>query len=176
MNWLYDLSDRIIKNYDLHDLPTLVLHHVGHEESFGLKKAAYFIDNPDFNHFQGIAGFTTSECKLHHPTLWKSPTSFNENKKTARFHKSVEQFADESLSKKSKISPESKLKKIAKELGLTSFDFFSWTLKYGNTAFLLFESGKKLSKQEKELLEHAVSYLSFCPTNRRSVQKDKTPW
>ena len=54
---LSHLPKKIVALEGLEHTPSFVLHELCNESAFNLSKAAFFIDNPDFNHFKGIAGF-----------------------------------------------------------------------------------------------------------------------
>ena len=55
---LADLPKRMVPLYDLEaigNIPEFVLHDLCHEDCFNLKKAAFLVDNPDFDSLQGVA-------------------------------------------------------------------------------------------------------------------------
>ena len=82
---LSTLPQKILSLHGRADLAEFVLRDLCHERCFNLKKAAFFIDNPDFNHLKGIAGFCHEEnpncikCPMN--TGCKSRPSFKSEKK-----------------------------------------------------------------------------------------------
>ncbi len=65
------IPTRILKNHDLHGLSSLLLHHLSSDECFNLSKAAYFVDNPDFDQLVGVAGFARDEAAQC--DIWDQP-------------------------------------------------------------------------------------------------------
>ena len=53
-----------------------VLHCLCSEDCFNMPKAAYFVDNIDFNCLKGIAGYNHLE-KYKEPGIWSKPENFS---------------------------------------------------------------------------------------------------
>ena len=70
---LSKLPHRILQNYHLAALSEIILHELGHKDCFDFKRAVYLVDNPDFDHLVGVAGFCNGECKHHKSDLWDCP-------------------------------------------------------------------------------------------------------
>ena len=94
---LLGLPHKILSHHEIEALAPIVLHELGHVNPFGLTKACYFIDNPDFDCLRGVAGYNKEECFNHKDDVWEDPHSFALDMKDAPYHKQMLQFADKSL-------------------------------------------------------------------------------
>ncbi|OGB83970.1 hypothetical protein A3F66_00430 [candidate division TM6 bacterium RIFCSPHIGHO2_12_FULL_32_22] len=158
---LGNLPMRMVSLYDLGSvgsIPEFVLHDLCHEDCFNLKKAAFLVDNPDFDLLKGIAGFSREErFKENH---WDNPDNFNNHMANSDFNKKVKSFCEQSYKKKNKNN----LENVARELNLQNPEFKTWPLKHYNHGFLLYE---KAAEMEDEIFDHnfvsSLHILSFCP-------------
>ena len=151
------LPHKILQNHESHALSQLVLHELGHEPCFGLKRAVYLFDNPDCDHLQGVAGFCKDECHLHGTDLWGDVHAFGDHMKDAQFHNTVRQFEKNSITHDNK-----QVHALAQDLGIEKPQFFSWITRHGNHGLLLFEPGRKLDAFGYGLLKNAAGLLSLC--------------
>ncbi len=163
-NHLSSLVGKVLKYHDVDELPRMVLHELGHDHCFGLKKAVYLVDNPDFNHLAGVGGFCSKECCHHKKDMWQNPHMFKEDMKNAQFYNDVKSFLHDSLKRKDiDLNSAKDLKELGKKLGLQDPHFFSWNMKHGNHGILLFEqSDKNICEWRKGLLQNTAAILSFC--------------
>lgn len=167
---------KILKHHEADGLADLVLHDLCHDDCFDLKKAIYLVDNPDFDHLLGVAGFHCNECKLHKQDLWENPYSFISDMKDAQFHNHVKTILQGSLKRKDiDLGSTNDVKDLAKILGINSPDFLHWDLKHGNHGLLIFEApGRsnnevgvsdkfdKSSNWRKNLFSNIIPLLGFC--------------
>jgi len=157
------LPHKILKHHNLQFLSQILLHELGHDNCFGLKKAVYLIDNPDFDHLVGVAGFDKCECKYHKDDLWHAPDSFIDDMEHAQFHSNVIKIVKQSLSrKKVDLGKTDDFIKLGKIIGLEDPQFFSWDMKYGNHGILIFEQDRCLCPWSRHLLTNAAALLSLC--------------
>ena len=155
----------LLHNIEQHldHIPEFVLHDFCHKSCFDLAKAAYFVDNPDFNCFKGVAGVCTHEsefCKGIHD-VWEEPEKYCAYIKESPFHKRVR--AIERASIKRNGSEEKIVAEIAEELEVTSPYLFSWPMKHGNYGFLVIERNEHNDDLIEEHLPQGAYLLSFCP-------------
>jgi hypothetical protein len=163
-SYLSGLLHKVLHYHDVDALPQIVLHEIGHDHSFALSKATYLVDNPDFNHLSGVAGYDNCECGLHHEDMWKDPYSFAKDMKEAQYHNNVRAFLNDSLKRKDvNLNDASEVKDLGKLLGLQNPEFFAWSMKHGNHGLLLFEK-KEMDENpwKKDLLRNVSALLSFC--------------
>ena len=59
---LCHLPRKILSLHGHDNITELILHELCNEQCFNLEKAAYFIDNPDFDCFKGVAGHCRSQA------------------------------------------------------------------------------------------------------------------
>ena len=74
-----------------HNLIEFVLHELCHEDCFNLKKAAYLVDNEDFDCLHGIAGVDKSQ-PFSHNNIWQVPDDFSNYMNTLLFNKKVKEL------------------------------------------------------------------------------------
>lgn len=156
---LSGIPHRIIDLHGTDNLSEFILHELSGSECFDLPRAAYFIDNPDFNCCKGIAGYcrneecTSIECK------WKNPTHFSEHMKQANFNAKVRQINCIS----SGTQYEEMIKKLAQQLEINNLHFHVFNLKNNNKGFLLYENNPANEEVIAPHLSHGVALFSFCP-------------
>lgn len=162
---LIDLPNKIIENHELEHLPQVVLHYLGHDDCFGLEKAAYFADNPDFDHLLGAAGYCKKECDFSNvDEIWSSPNSYAQRMDHGDFHKKVQKVLRNSLRKKHlDITNADDIMIIAQELEIEPAEFISWNLKHGNHGVLIYQPNYSLDEWQGQLFKKAVEFLGFCP-------------
>lgn len=155
---LLHLPHKIQRHHDIDDLAHLLLHDLGHDDHFGLNRAIYLVDNPEFNCLKGVAGFHKGECALHQEDVWENPDSFANDMKDAQFHQTMKEFSQEASVRH--CAPED-LVKLGTRLGLKNPSFFTWNMRHGNHGILLFEEEYTCARK-RDLLQHAASLLSLC--------------
>ncbi|HBS48132.1 TPA: hypothetical protein DEO28_03550 [Candidatus Dependentiae bacterium] len=159
-----DIPSKILLHHEVQNLPQILLHYLGHEDCFGLKHAAYFVDNPDFDHLIGVAGYSNQDhCSKAAEDLWKDPNSFHEAITNLDFNKKVRSYFQDSLKRKNSADHDSVLvHKIAKDIGIENPQMFSWNVKHGNHGLFIFEPKSELSDFSKSLLKNSAMLLGFC--------------
>ncbi len=159
---LMELPNKIIQNHDLEHLPQIVLHYLGHTSCFGLEKAAFFADNPEFDHLLGAAGFHKNECCFGAiDDLWKDPNAYCEHMQKAAFHIKIREILKSSLKRKDiDLGDSDDLKHLAEILDIKNPRFLSWNLKHGNHGVLIYNG--LVDDSSNRLLKKAVSFLGFC--------------
>ena len=157
------LPHRILQHHHIHGLAQLILHELGHAGCFGLKRAVYLIDNPDFDHLVGAAGFCHKECEFHKADLWKTPNSFAKDMKFAHFHNDMRQLALPSLKRKDiNLHDADEVKVLGRWTGMDDPQSISWNMKHDNHGILIFEKDGDLTPWKQGLLRNAVALLSLC--------------
>ena len=154
------IPTRILRNHDLHGLAGLLLHHLCSGECFNLSKAAYFVDNPDFDQLVGVAGFSRSEATGG--DVWAEPAQQAVRVEEGAFHKTVRGMHHASIARKGDAAGgETQVKLMAQELGIENPQVYTWDMKHGNKGVLLYDGGAQ--EWETQDLYNAASLLSFCP-------------
>lgn len=161
---LLKLPHKIIRHHELDVLTHIVMHEIAHHSLFGLKRALYLVDNPDFDHLKGVAGYCEKECQHHQEDLWKDPQQFKSDMHVADFHHKTQAYLGKSFKPKHiNVHDFDQIVDLAHGLGLEDPHFFSWEMKHGNQGLFIFEKNKDLGVKEHNLLSNAVVFLSLCP-------------
>lgn len=158
------MPNKIASLHDQDNITEFVLHDLCCNKCFNLHKAAYFIDNPDFNCFKGIVGFLREEAFADSDAIWTSPAAFSLHMRQAAFNKAVRAMAKQSL-KKTHTSDEEASSVIAQDLGFNNYKAYSWPLKHDNHALLIVERDGVMDDESivEQHLKNGVTLLSFCP-------------
>lgn len=136
-----------------------VLHELCDFNCFNFSKAAYFVDNPDFNCCKGVAGCCAQE-RYHNPEdAWKKPEPFTKHMESAAFNRKVRQMSDVSLSHKL----DEMVKNFSIQLDIKNPEFYTWDLKHDNKGILIFEKNPEGYDEVKHHLPQGLSLLGFCP-------------
>lgn len=160
------LPQKIIRHHDVHGLAQVVLHELGHDGLFHMKKAVYLADNPDFDHLIGVAGFSKDECHLHDGDVWADPGKSAELMSASSYNQDVQRFLRGSLKAKGiDFHDKAEIESLGRDIGLSQPQFLAWDMKHGNHGLLLFEHDDPTSFDilKHKLLSNAAALLSLCP-------------
>ncbi|MBT3456422.1 hypothetical protein HN446_05135 [bacterium] len=158
---LCDLPKRIVSLQDKDHAPEFILHGLCNEDCFNVLRAAFFIDNPDFNVFRGVAGFCKAEPHAESHHMWEDPIAFTNYMGRSAFNKLVRDFARESI----KPGAEKELQAfLLKNLGFEKPQMHLWPLKHENKGVLVFEHEEDLDWEEEHFI-NSLHLLSLCPVS-----------
>jgi hypothetical protein len=159
------LPRKMLQLHGLDNVTEFVLHDLSGKDCFNLHKAAYFIDNPDFNFFKGIAGVSHNE-KHNVDDIWVNPDVFTQHMMQSPFNQQVRSLTGNSHKKNGELSIKT-AEAIAHELGLDDYGFYSWDMKHNNHGFLVCEKNKDGHDHhiEDDIIIDGLSLLSFCPVH-----------
>lgn len=160
---LSGLPKQILNLHTWDNVPEFVLHGLCSKDCFNLNKAAYFVDNPDFDCIKGIAGFSHEEGKLNWDEIWEDPESFTLFTQSLPFNKRVRNFGATSIKRKTHTY-EDLVSRISNEIGFENPAFCLWEMKHFNHGLLVYE--KPAEDQCGLFDEHFINslhLLSFCP-------------
>jgi len=153
------LPKKIVSSGESALVTQFVLHELFSKDFFNIPKAAYFVDNPDFDCLKGIAGYSQHEsCPLDWSHMDKSASVFE----AADFNKKVRSICRPSC-RLPEITDATYVSSLAHDLGFEQHAYLSWPLKYDNHGILLFEQVQDDSDFVQEYLSNALYLLSFCP-------------
>jgi hypothetical protein len=161
---LHKLSCLPRKMLTLHgseNITEFVLHELCNESCFDLLKAAYFVDNPDFDCFRGVAGLSRAQAPRSFD-VWKDIAKFSDHMKSSEFNQQVRSLSRCSLKKEDRSEKELAAT-IAKDLGMKHYNVCSWTMKHDNHGLLIYEKAQDNHQIDEEHLLNGLSLLSFCP-------------
>lgn len=155
---LNQLPKKMLALHGAENVTDFVLHDLCNKDCFNLSKAAYFVDNPDFDCLKGVAGYCAQETYPKSSSLWESPEDFNNYMSTAPFHQKVRSISQPSR-KKMGGSDQDLVIQLADQLNLQSPQYCSWNMKHDNHGLFVYEG----ATDTNELLNNGVCLLSFCP-------------
>lgn len=158
---LISLPKKMVHAHGLHEMADLVLHELCHPSCFNINKAAYFVDNPDFNCFKGVSGFDSSDLTGDYAITWEDPEHFFSHARDAHFNKNIRSIERNSFKNK-KMHEEELVEGLVRELGFKNHDFSSWNMRHGNHGLFIYEK-KDDSCLLKDHLQNGLYLLSFCP-------------
>jgi len=158
LSWL---PRKIVSIHGKDNVTEFVLHELMHEKCFNFDKAAYLINNPDFDCLKGVAGVCRQE-RTSMPDIWQSADQFSSHMLQAPFNQKVRSVMRKSL-KKDIEAQKDVLAMLANDLGFENHTFCSWNLKHDNQGFLVFEKSDKEALTSDDHLLSGLSLLSFCP-------------
>lgn len=158
---LSHLPRRILSLHHIDNVTEFVLHDLCQEQCFNLNKAAYFVDNPDFNCTKGVAGFSRDEMSDSCP-IWDDPEGFSKQMKASEFNGHVRELSKCSLKNIGDVH-ESLANEIAQQLGFKNHAYCSWNMKHGNEGFVVYEKASKEDNFADDYMINGLSLLSFCP-------------
>ncbi len=163
---LTNLPKRIISLHDdesFANIAEFVLYDLCHEDCFNLNKAAFLVDNPDFNCMQGVAGFSRHEPFTDRELIWDKPDTFTSFMQQSPFNRRVRSF-NASSTRRNGNQYNQVVHEVAQSLGLREPAFSVWDMKHANNGVLVYEC----ADQEKLFDEHLINslhLLSFCPVH-----------
>ncbi len=161
VHFLSSLPRKILGLHGRGNVVEFVLHELGRQECFDLEKAAYVIDNPDFDCLKGIAGFLRPEAFDLKYDIWADPDDFSEHMKKSEYNKKVRCYQRESCVKKGEKNDQI-VKEIAHDLGFEHPFYYVWQMKHDNQGILLYEKHDD-AKCDCDYLLDGLCLIGFCP-------------
>ncbi len=156
------LPHKILSLHGRDNVTEFVLHDLCNEECFNLAKAAYFVDNPDFDCFKGIAGYDRSEDKSDKNCRWQQPDQFTNYTSNCNFNQKVRNIVKPSKKKLNHAEAEI-LAEIAFELNMHNPSLYVWQMKHENHGMLIYERiAGDTTELDQETLK-GICLLAFCP-------------
>jgi hypothetical protein len=140
------IPGKILSIHDHNYVAHAVLHELCHPTCFDLPRAAYFVDNPDFDIMRGVAGIARDEVQCEIACAWNQPDTLSEQLQKSSFKDKEKQVVDQ----------------LAQELHIEHPDYIMWPMKHDNHGLLIFEHPKTRSWDREHLL-NGLHLLSFCP-------------
>jgi hypothetical protein len=156
------LPQKILSLHGIDNMAEFVLHDLCDESCFNLSKAAYFVDNPDFDCLKGIAGYDRTEETMTMEDRWKNPHQFTNHAAHCAFNQKVRGIAKTS-SGRQKQDDKSVVNDLSHELSMKNPRYISWDIKHQNHAIFIFESmPNDILELDDDMLK-GMCLLGFCP-------------
>ena len=152
---------KILKLHGRDNVIEFVLHELGKTDNFNLHRAAYVIDNPDFDCLKGIAGFDRQELYKGQKDIWEDPDEFSRYMSQCKYNAQVRNFQRNS-SKRKGCNDAQIVEEISHDLGFNQPKYYTWDMKYDNHGILLYEKVEEDSCDCDYLLD-GLCLIGFCP-------------
>ena len=163
LNFLIKLS-RLPKNInaygDRYNVVEFILHELCDHDCLNVNKAAYFVDNHDFDCLHGVAGIDFEEKFLHND-IWQVPDEFTKYMNQLHFNQKVKEVKVSSGKNNEQGSVDC-IAGLADCLGMQNVSYSVIPLKHDNHGLFLYETKDHESIQEHDLI-NGLSLLAFCP-------------
>jgi len=160
LNCLSSLPRKIISINELDNIPEFILQDICNEHCFNIVRAAYFVDNPDFNQLKGVAGFCREEAyEAEH--MWEEPNAFNKFMESSAFNKFVRDFCIESI-EANKHKHDHVVKDLAPQLNFKNPAWCTWDLKHYNHGLIIYEKNDLADEFFDEHFINTLYILGFC--------------
>jgi hypothetical protein len=154
------------------NLVEFVLHELCSPRCFNITKAAYFIDNADFNCLKGVAGFDKiNEFEDGTHDSWNAPEKFTQHMNLCQFNTHTRSVVLPSPTR-AQQSTTDLVSLLAHMLDIRQPQYYTWMLKHDNRGILIYQvpeshsgHGDTTDTQEPfdaELL-CGLHILAFCP-------------
>lgn len=160
LNQLSTLPQKLLSLHGTNNVTEFVLHELCNPHCFDLKKAAYLVDNPDFDCLKGVAGFASNEA--YKDTIWDKPEAFIAHMEKSNFNNKVRSILKPSMARARRTDAET-TKVIGEYLGIHNPAFCSWTMKHDNHGILIYETEPNSCPIYSDILRNGACLLSFCP-------------
>lgn len=154
------IPGKIVLLHGRENITEFVLHDLAGKNCFNLSKASYFVDNPDFDHLKGVAGYDGSQSFEQPEAIWTHPDLFTTHMQGAPFNKKVRNVLRPSP-KRGCLQAQAIVDEVAQELDMKKPHYFCWDMKHYNHGLFIFECD--VVEWEQEDLMNALHLLSLCP-------------
>lgn len=158
---LSGLPRRMMQLQGTDNVTEFVFHDLCNKDCFNFDRAAFFVDNPDFNCTKGIAGFNREQAFTQADNIWGVSQKFSEHMTSSPFHAKVRSLMFCSL-KKSENEQEL-AHDLANDLGFSNYAFCSWNMRHDNHGLVVYERAEACDVATQECILDGLSMLSFCP-------------
>lgn len=163
LSYLSSLPRKMSTLHGTENITEFVLHDLCHEQCLNLSKAAFFVDNPDFDCAKGVAGYSREEsCCGDCYAIWNDSRKFSDYMKNSSFNQQVRKLSRCSL-KKGHETHDELASTIAGDLGFKNYGYCSWPMRHDNEGFMLYEKVDSADALVDEHIVNGASLLSFCP-------------
>jgi hypothetical protein len=164
LRYLNQIPRKMVALHGRDNVAAFVLYDLCHENGFNLVRAAYLVDNPDFNCLKGVAGIHRDEKHIHGngTDFWQDPDLYTKLAADSLFNRRTREIEQESIERNG--SQEKKaIAALAHQLDFKNPEYYSWKMRHDNKGFFIFD---RVNGELKELDEHmndCIHFFSYCP-------------
>ena len=142
-----------------------IFHELCGNQCFGLRKAAYLIDNPDFDMTRGVAGYACDQyaSKPAEHEKEECMKHFASHLSACDFNKAVRELSNQSITRNGQNEKEI-AQQFAKLFGFSKPQVIMWQVQNDNNGVLVYEADEAHAQELRDWLVHGMHLLSLCPT------------
>jgi len=156
------IPKKILSLHGRDNLTEFVMHDICQENCFNIQRAAYFVNNPDFNCLKGVVGVSIPEVPQGLWTdIWRQNEMFSTYMRNSPFNRKVRNFSQCSLEGVD-IPNDEIIEGVSRNLGIKNPSYFSVDMKHGNHGLFVYEGDHDDDLKDRHLVD-GVSLLGFCP-------------
>jgi len=156
-----ELPKKIVAHSEHPATAHCILYEIANELCLDLLSVAYFVYNPDFKMCKGIAAIEHEKIQKWQNDPWGNAEEFEDLINSDEYNKKVRSVffhATEEQNNTKAIAQE-----IQRRICSNETQYIHWKIKNNNIGILLYQFNA-VEEIEDDLLETAISLLSFCPT------------
>lgn len=158
------LPKQILLLHQIDNVTEYVLHSLSQQECLNFSKAAYFIDNPDFNFCKGIAGFDKDDAIYTCDSIIADDGTILTEQNACTYNDKVREITITSPRRNGE-SHEKVIERLINELEMSDPSCHVWNIKHDNFGVLVYECADESAQQLHEEFLHGLSILGFCPVS-----------
>lgn len=158
---IIEIPQTILEFHHKSGLTDFVLQKIANQKCFSFNRAAYLVDNPDFNFLKGICGF----CKSSNPANFSTISDdLLHQISQSEYNNKVKAFQNKSFKANNiDIKNPQTLTELSCALDIPNPQIYSWNLKNNNFGILIFKTElEHCCDWKKSLLEKVTSFLGMC--------------
>jgi len=156
---LIALPRHIVATHGTENLAEFILHELCDDDCFALRKAAFFVDNPDFNCLKGVAGIDGAQ--RFEQRAWEDQDAFTGHMSQVPFNQQVRLVHRPSAHRKDH-SWQREAADLAQEIDVRDHEWHVFPIKHGNTGVLIFEPSSSWQAYD-DLIGCGAALLALCP-------------
>lgn len=138
----------------------IVMHQLCSNTGLDVHKAAYFVDNPDFDCLHGVTGYCSDEMGKYQCD-WSDREKFAHTIVNTPFNKDVKSLRYKSMKRTGKLDDDV-VKDIAQKLKIQNPGYCSWDMKHNNHGIFVYQK-QDIPDHMQNSVHDAVCLLGFCP-------------
>lgn len=157
-----NMSKRIVEHHHRENLAEFLLYDVCSDQGFGIRKAAYLVNNPDFACLKGVAGHYNSEA--FGQSGWENPRNFTSHMQQATYNNHVRSYFKDSLILHDNLNVQSSdIQRLVDYLQIDDPAYHIWNTKHNNHGLFVFEKPENHAILQDHLLTflHILSFSTI---------------
>jgi len=162
IQYVASLPRKMLKYHDHDHMAEHVLYELARPHCLNFHKAAYFVDNPDFDCLKGVAGYCEEESSPLPEDIWQSHDQARTFFSNSSFNNKVRNVIRASH-KRGSLADEHLVEEVAGSLGLKSPHYCMWDMKHDNHGILMYEHPAEAQNPSEACVLSGVCLLGFCP-------------